>query len=822
MYRPSDGRRLSEWQASEGSSGPYGQGSSLTQRVLGDSSWSFGGVPGTVAEHLPRQSSVQREELQSTGTFVPKQEYFTPLPQRFLRGQHGTPITISSDGSLILEDYAPTRPVLKRAGSPSMIYHTPAKRQQRYNSPGMIQPSRPITGDFPNDSRQLYLEDQPEVFETQYVNERKLYQQDIPGQLPQSSYRQFPEAGTVHEGLLQRQPAGHPQYASPHHDPTRRSSGSRNLSPGIQFMNRTPARAPVVVQYHSPQQHWSSQHPLQQVSNYEQESVHPQGQAQHRQYDQYNLVSQSQREQFRPAMNIGRESQVKLEDENNHQNPLGNEGRKQQAQLGSPLWPNAKAAQVDIQSRLGIRVKGRNVVPAGSEKVPSDQIDHRHISEIPVTPSWQRSKSPSLSNQRPLTVHRERNNIVAPASAVFEVSEALPQKAPYQAPSVENFPDDDGSESTPLNEVVRRQQHQGQITRSNFGEGSYNVANVLPQESIFGHDRSKIAEAKLASSQHPLKQTQEALNPTTPDANATSPTHKKIHSVPMKERITPAKKPSAKKSAATSKKTATRPKKSTPKTPKSTKKQKDKSVTEKPEDPSIVMQKRAADLIINKEIQGADEAMDLDLFGEVVRTTEEEEAKKEEEMRAKAQQKLIGKAAGLQAKEEADQLAEMERMRVKAEKEEKERLEKEVEDEKTKARREADRKKQEALEERERDELRRKTAEKIEADRKKAAEETERREKLQQEAKEWAEKVQAEADELAKLKAKQEEAKKQAASLHIAKISRSDDAERVDGVDIDKDGEALMEEESLFLPENDPDPPEYVLSTLYCKKRKLG
>ncbi len=821
MYGPGGGRRLSEWQASEGSSGPYRPGSSLAQRVLGGSAWSFGGIPGTVAEHLPQQPSVQREELQSTENFVPKQEYFTP-PQRLLRGQRGTPITISSDGSSILEDYAPPRPTLKRAGTPSMIYQTPAKRQQRYNSPGMIQPPRPIIDDFPNDSRQLYPEDQAEDLENQYVNEREFYQKDIPGQLSQSPYRQTPQVGIFPELLPRRQSASHSQHVSAHRDPTRRSSASHHLSSGIQFINRTPAIAPGVVQYHSPQEHWHSQHPLQQVSNYEQESAQPQGQAQYRQLNQYDQLVHNQRELFRPAMSMDRESQVMLGNENSRQTPLGNKGRKQQAQLGSPLWPNAKAAQTDDQPLLGIRVHRRSVVPAGSMKIPEDQIDQRHISEIPSTPSWQRAKSPSVPSQRTSTISKRRKNIIAPASAIREASEVLSQNAPHQAPSGENSVDDDGSESTPLNEVLRRQQHQGQKTRINIEEGSYKVADVLPQESIFSHDRSKISEAKLASSQPSLQQTQEALSFTTPDSDAMSFTHQETRSVPMKERITPAKKPPAKKSAATSQRTPTRPKKSTPKTPKATKKQKDKMVAEVSEDSAMVLQKRAADLIINKEIQGADEAMDLDLFGEVVGMTEEEETRKGEEMRATAQHKLIVKTAELQAKQEAEQLSEIERKRYKAEKEEKERLEKEAEEERTKARREADRKKQETLEERERDELRRKAAEKIEADRKKAAEEIERREKLQQEARERAEKVQAEAEELAKLKTKQEEAKKQAASLRTAKIPMSEDVKKADGVNIDKDGEVLMEEDSLFLPESDPELPEYVFSTLYCEERNTG
>jgi hypothetical protein len=227
------------------------------------------------------------------------------------------------------------------------------------------------------------------------------------------------------------------------------------------------------------------------------------------------------------------------------------------------------------------------------------------------------------------------------------------------------------------------------------------------------------------------------------------------------------------------------------------------------------MQKRAADLIVSKEIQGADEAMDLDLFGAVVGITEEEKARKEDEMRAESQRKLIAKAAEIQAREEAEEFAALEKVRVEAEKEEKERLDKEVEEERAKARRDTERKRREALEERERDELRRKAAEKIEVDRKKVAEEVQRRERLGRETKEKAEKVQAEAEELAKRKAKQEEAKKQAGSLSAAKVSMPGNREKAAGGD--NDGDVVIEEDSLFLPETEPEPAEFVLPSMYCK-----
>jgi hypothetical protein len=806
MYHPNDGRHLSDWQVNEGPSGSYRQGPSLTQRVLGPSSWSFGAIHETIADHLPQQSSARREELRSPQNFVPKQEYSTP-PQRFLHGQHGTPITISSGGSWIQEEAAPARPTLKRAGSPSMMYEAPTKRQQAYNSPGMMQPSRQIS----DDSRQLFFEEQPQTYETRYVNEGQLYQQETPVRLSHSPYGQSPQAIILQERLLHRQFGDPQQQISPQREPIRRQASTYQSSPS---------------QHRLPQQQWSGPSPLQRVVTYEQDGEHFRARPQHRQVDQYDV---DEEHLFGRVMAAGARDHLQFQNENSSHNPAGNaslEGnasRKQQPQLGSPLWPNAKVARNGAQSLPEIRVQGYKVVRAGSMHIPEDQIDRRHISEIPFTPPRQRAKTPGISSQqRPSTAQRGRSKSVALAG-IHEAPESQPheEKTPYQPPSVEDAPEDDASESTPLDEVLRRQQRQGQTNRNHFEEGSYKVASVLPQESIFG---PKTTKAKPAISQLPLpgelQGSPEVVSLlSTPDASAASPSISAIRSVPMKERITPAKQPPAKKSAATPKSTS-RPKKSTPKTPKATKKQKAKANAEEPRDPAIAMQKRAADLIINKEIQGADEAIDLDLFGEVVGMTEEEKVRKEEEIHAESQRKLIDKATELQAREEAEQLVEMEKMRIKAEKEEKERLDKEVEEEKAKAKRDAERKRQEALEERERDELRRKAAEKIEADRKRATDEAEKREQLKREAKERAEKVQAEAEELAKLKAKQEEAKKQAASLHVAKVSMAEGLQKANGGDINKDGDVVMEEDSLFLPENEPEPAEYVLPRLYSNNKE--
>ena len=116
--------------------------------------------------------------------------------------------------------------------------------------------------------------------------------------------------------------------------------------------------------------------------------------------------------------------------------------------------------------------------------------------------------------------------------------------------------------------------------------------------------------------------------------------------------------------------------------------------------------------------------------------------------------------------------------------------------------------------------MRRKAAEKIEADCKKAVEEAKEREKVKREAREKAEQVRVEAERLVKLKAKQEEAKKQAASLSVAKISLTDDGEGADGGNTDKDEDVVMEEDSLFIPEKEPEPAEYVLPRMFYKHKE--
>src|SRR5882757_8496880 len=144
-----------------------------------------------------------------------------------------------------------------------------------------------------------------------------------------------------------------------------------------------------------------------------------------------------------------------------------------QPQLGSPLWPNANMSGKNTWgSPIEVRVQGYNVVPAGSRQVPGDQIDRRQASEIPFTPPQQRAKSPNGSTRRPSTTQRGCSKSVASTSIAREgpQPQSRGEKTPYQPASAEDTLEDDASESTPLDEILRRQQRQGNMSRNNFEE----------------------------------------------------------------------------------------------------------------------------------------------------------------------------------------------------------------------------------------------------------------------------------------------------------------------------------------------------------------
>ncbi len=682
------------------------------------------------------------------------------------------------------------------------MYDGPIKRQQSYISPEMTHPSRLM----PENARQIFFENYQHG--KQYITDEHIYQMDAPRRMSISPYEQAQPGRSYIDHSAQSQFGDPQQYISPHREQLQVTPASYRLSPEDQFRGRSLHQAPFYSHssqpiLHPPPQQLSAPQPSQHMVTYEQSREHQRAQSQHHQTEPCDMAKQGR---FRRAITAAPENYQQ------HQNKDGSRNfachstsenlaiEKPRPQLGSPLWPNAKVPQKDAPEQAQVLVYGHFVERAGKRPVPEDQID-RGRSDIPFTPPQQRAKSPSVSSQYH-SIQRGGSKSVATPTLVNGSQQSQRKKTSYHPPSVEDIPDEESPDGTPLNEFLGRQQRQGRMSRNDFDEDSYRAASILPQDSIFSRERPK---AKPPIPQFAAPRKFPASPPdvisliSTPDTSTGSPPQHITRSVPMKERIAPAKKLPAKKPTTTLK-SANPPKKCTPKTPR---KQRVKADEDESLDPAIIKQKRAADLIITKEIKGADEALDLVLFGEVIGQTEEEKQRKEDEMRAESQRKRLAKEAELQAREEAENLAEMERVRVQAEKEEKERLEKEREEDRNRIRREAERKRRDALEERERDELRRKAAEKIEADRKKAHEEAEERERLKQEAKEKAEKVQAEAEELAKLKAKQEEAKKQAASLSAAKVPTPDDGGS--RTNIDKDEDVVMEEDTLFLPDNPPD-----------------
>lgn len=334
--------------------------------------------------------------------------------------------------------------------------------------------------------------------------------------------------------------------------------------------------------------------------------------------------------------------------------------------------------------------------------------------------------------------------------------------------------------SPPMSVILSRQQLNGNITRRRINENSHNPSNAeMFSGSIFSHR----LQAKAKKQRMPDSSPVVISLLSTPESSVNSP-QTPIRSIPMKDRIAPAKKPAHKP-------------KNTSNLVKGTVnaiKKNDVQAAEEFLDPESRKQKRAAELIITKELKGAEEAMDLDLFGEVVPETKttEEAKRKDSDLASEVSDQHIADTIEIMEYKEAAKIREIERLRILAQQEERERLEKKAAEHREKARREAIRKKQAAEEEAEKERRRQKAADRIEMQRK----EDEERERANQEADERAKKIQSEAEELAKLKAKQEEAKKQAISLSAAKIPMPDDkAKGSSATDV-----AMEQEESLFVP----------------------
>ncbi|KAG4432392.1 hypothetical protein IFR05_012121 [Cadophora sp. M221] len=392
----------------------------------------------------------------------------------------------------------------------------------------------------------------------------------------------------------------------------------------------------------------------------------------------------------------------------------------------------------------------------------------------------------------------DKSNVFSGATPIRTPQQAQLPKTPNRAPQNSDFLHMDSSDTfdTPLDAVIRKNQRQAQKPPpiQNGITNAQKVSSVIPSGSAFAKKAKPEAQKLISpdpvtptnrvSSGRGFKDTQ-VIDLITPEGPS--------RSVSMKERIAPAvKKPAPKKPVAPSASLA-KPSKSTGLSPKRVAKEK-----AAPIDPEEVRQKRVAEIIIDRKKKSDEVSLDMALFGEIVHDQAAED-KKAEEARARGQREREAKMAAMLAKEKAAEKAAEEEKKQKYEEAEKRRLAKEIEEQQKRVKREADRKRQLAHENREKEILRRAAEEKIRLDREKQAKEEEQRELDKQKAKAKAEFVQAEAEELAKLRAKQEQAKLQAASLSSAKIPSVADPKRVEEPEFN-----VEDEESLFMPEASP------------------
>ncbi|KAJ5054489.1 uncharacterized protein L3040_000763 [Drepanopeziza brunnea f. sp. 'multigermtubi'] len=316
------------------------------------------------------------------------------------------------------------------------------------------------------------------------------------------------------------------------------------------------------------------------------------------------------------------------------------------------------------------------------------------------------------------------------------------------------------------------------------------ATNVLPKGSLFGKKSSFKVQAPKA----------ETIKPETPESSVrlTSGRGLEVYidlctppstarPVPMKDRLTPAaaaKKPAPARPIRTKKPAASAAPVPVKKVPK---------IKEPVVDPESLRQQRAAEIIVEKELKGRLGEPQYDQVAE---------DKKVAEARAASQREREEKLAALLRKEEAAKVAEEEKQKRLQEEAAKRKIEKEQEEERKKIKRDAERRKQQVLEQQEKEILRKKAEERIRATRIKEAEEQRQKEVVKQRAKH------AEAQELAKVKARQEQARKQAATLSASKLPPVPEAQPADnsnGDDIERDFESLFVEEVADPPAAAPE-----------------
>jgi hypothetical protein len=754
------------------------------QPVYGGGSWNFAGLGSSgFVDHGYSESNV----------------YSNPYGED-TRGQRAqTPISVSS-GSWPQDDFPrpPVQVLSKRVRRMSSLdmEALPNKRHQSYQSPA--RPARPIQ----TVNGQVFIDELEEP--NQEINGVRIYSSDeyyLSGRMVTRGAVN-PHCGSSpqktvfgNEGAFQMSPPADRQRFLSESDRQRFTRG-RSVQPSLRHY--------ITPDHHSlprsPQQSTGFQNRYQmsppersrrqKLSGYAQRYVGPYYIPDQR---DFRRVQSEAPTSFRNPPH-GR-SNGQINSPNGHSGPPA----QQQLQLGSPIsWKEPLGAGMSITDNFipTPKIKGHYAVNLnGNQNLPFEPRGRSksvapHTLHNPHRPVNQRrrSKSRPPGAQVNQTVTRRSRSIV-PETPRFKTLRTTPGVRSYQEIDDEDvyMEDNDG---TPMEQLFRKPRLDWLASRTNLENCPFRAAKVLPKESISYNDRSKLEAVKSWT-----KNVKHSFGKPSPVyINLLSPPESSVkvppvrRSVPMKDRIAPAKKKE---------------------TPTFNKKRKPTAEKEKAEAEAAAedaRQQRAADTIVDTEIK----AVIKDLFGEI-----SSQGRDKEKGRLEAQRKCEERELRLR-KDEAAKLLDLEKKRLREEVEEKERREKEIEDARKKAKREAERKRSDAAEEAVRDEKRKMAQEKIEADRAEEAAKNIAEAADSERKKLLALTVQADPAELAKLKAKQDVAKQQAAALSTGNLFAIEEAKNATArassppqtslrnFNPTMEDDAEMEDNSLFVPEYPP------------------
>lgn len=498
----------------------------------------------------------------------------------------------------------------------------------------------------------------------------------------------------------------------------------------------------------------------------------------------------------------------------------------QAAQLGSPIWADQRQ-----HPQYAITIAG-NYMPtkAGNGgQLPHPQSGQSGYHELdPRTPDNQRSRGRSVAPHTPASNRgrsssrrtrvdygpRSRSRSIAPpqpnsvnrrerSKSVYHTplpAAPLAIRTPQLTPrsNQQAYAESLSDTESPMMEDLFKKGRRSRMAQNTvkFEASPSDIRQELPQNNIFSSNirrpRAPMVQTPRPNpTRHSEREVIDLISPETSYRMRPPPTP--IRSIPMKERIAPAKRPSNGTKASLSKPKITVQSKQKPKPERTLK------VETSPQDirsAEYERQKKLAEQILKRE----EEAVQLEVWGEVLPEDSETKKKREEQERAANQRKREEAEAEKQMKQEEKRLAELEKARLREEAAEQARNARDVEEARNKVRRDAERENREAAEAQLTERLRQQAEERIKAEReKKAAEDAEREREKQK-----ATSIQVQAEEMAKIKAKQEEAKKQAASLSLSKLASVGDPARFAASHLADNSDVASTENPLFVRDDPP------------------